>query len=670
MSYDPINIGAAPDDDTGDTLRVAGGKINAGFSDAENRLGALETAATTLDGRLDNLDADLDTALGNTPGGFAIRSASGWGNSAEADNGGTGALYVEDSPTQYVISFDNVGTQFAGDQIIKSPFDLRWEYTGPAPTPEEIAFIGPSFHTEVTPSTDVDNHASMYCGVSATVSSDSDTVLGWLVGGRFSAYRLHRTGAAGSTNPVCAVMGTASMGNPGGSGVVGDGAIGGLFTVFTNRYSSGNEFDPIDTAGGVSGVIGRVYINQDVVANIASKTVVGVAGCIKVEAITANAIALWAENKIEADTVNNIGLNVKDMQEATNLTMAIRTGDGVVQFKDNLTLGDGINGRVHIRAVAAPTITSVQSGCLGQYLCTGGGSKTYTYKVVAVLADGITSEASNAMSTTTGFDDLSVDEHNNLVTWTPVEGAVGGYRVYRTVAGGSVTNTTGLIGTAAQDTYPFLLNAPLTPTTPSFIDDGAAGDSATPPPNNTTGFLLIEAAAATGAGNNAFDYINVKKGGTSKFRVYDDAVPSATMALGDMDIFTAGGTILNIMPTNTIVSGRLLCIGMATFAYQGETERTIASGVISASCSFHTVDTEGDAASDDLDTINPSLSVAGEFLVLRAINSARTVVVKNGTGNLLLNGDMSLDNEADTITLFFSGALNKWLEIARSSNGA
>lgn len=95
------------------------------------------------------------------------------------------------------------------------------------------------------------------------------------------------------------------------------------------------------------------------------------------------------------------------------------------------------------------------------------------------------------------------------------------------------------------------------------------------------------------------------------------------------------------------------------------TELTVATGAITITKSYHRIDTEADAASDDLDTI--SGGTAGDILVLRAENTARTVVVKDGTGNIQSEGDMSLDNSQDTITLIFDGT--NWLETARSNNG-
>lgn len=96
------------------------------------------------------------------------------------------------------------------------------------------------------------------------------------------------------------------------------------------------------------------------------------------------------------------------------------------------------------------------------------------------------------------------------------------------------------------------------------------------------------------------------------------------------------------------------------------TELTIATGVVTATQSYHTIDTESDDATDDLLTI--SGGTAGMKLTIRAIDSARTVVAKDGTGNLQLEGDMSLDNAQDTLSLIYDGT--NWLETGRANNGA
>jgi hypothetical protein len=93
---------------------------------------------------------------------------------------------------------------------------------------------------------------------------------------------------------------------------------------------------------------------------------------------------------------------------------------------------------------------------------------------------------------------------------------------------------------------------------------------------------------------------------------------------------------------------------------------TIAAGVVTVSASNDiAVDTEAAAASDDLDTINGT--VHGQILVVRAVDSARTIVLKDDTGNLRLEGDCSLDHANDRIVLRSNGT--SLHEVSRSNNG-
>lgn len=80
------------------------------------------------------------------------------------------------------------------------------------------------------------------------------------------------------------------------------------------------------------------------------------------------------------------------------------------------------------------------------------------------------------------------------------------------------------------------------------------------------------------------------------------------------------------------------------------------------------VDTEAAAATDNLATISGTSLRRGQLLVVMAKDTTHTVVCKDGTGNLQLAGDMTLDNSQDTLTLMYDGS--NWLELARSNNGA
>ena len=102
-------------------------------------------------------------------------------------------------------------------------------------------------------------------------------------------------------------------------------------------------------------------------------------------------------------------------------------------------------------------------------------------------------------------------------------------------------------------------------------------------------------------------------------------------------------------------------------------ELTIAAGVITPVRASHTVDTEADAASDDLDLIDATNTTDGALLLLAAENGARSVVVKHNsgmpTGNQLRiflsdDADFPLDDAEKWLVLIRRGTA--WQEIGRS----
>jgi hypothetical protein len=97
----------------------------------------------------------------------------------------------------------------------------------------------------------------------------------------------------------------------------------------------------------------------------------------------------------------------------------------------------------------------------------------------------------------------------------------------------------------------------------------------------------------------------------------------------------------------------------------------IVSGSISPTTSWILVDTEGSAATDDLDTIDVS-AFAGGLFVLQAFSDARTVVVKHNTGNILCPGgvDFSLDNVNDKVLCFYDSNAAKVCVLAAVNLGA
>lgn len=111
------------------------------------------------------------------------------------------------------------------------------------------------------------------------------------------------------------------------------------------------------------------------------------------------------------------------------------------------------------------------------------------------------------------------------------------------------------------------------------------------------------------------------------------------------------------------ISGSALTLGR--LALSAGSELTIASGTITATASHHIIDTEGDASTDDLDTINGAIT--GGFLILQLANASRVVTVKDGVDNIDLGGsDYTFSGLGDTLTLFYDNANSTWVKIGQS----
>lgn len=106
---------------------------------------------------------------------------------------------------------------------------------------------------------------------------------------------------------------------------------------------------------------------------------------------------------------------------------------------------------------------------------------------------------------------------------------------------------------------------------------------------------------------------------------------------------------------------------------QAASELTISSGSVTPTQGVHTIDTESDAASDDLANIVTTNLDDGSLLIISAANAARTVVVKNeatGAGEIhtATGDDVTLDDVNQYLVLVRSGA--DWYEVARTRRPA
>lgn len=99
-------------------------------------------------------------------------------------------------------------------------------------------------------------------------------------------------------------------------------------------------------------------------------------------------------------------------------------------------------------------------------------------------------------------------------------------------------------------------------------------------------------------------------------------------------------------------------------------ELTIASGAITLTDLYHNVDTQGDASTDNLDTINGLAT--GKFAMLRANNAARDVVLTNGVGNILtvIGNSIVLNDTTKLVFVFHNGTNVIAMELGAGDVGA
>ena len=85
--------------------------------------------------------------------------------------------------------------------------------------------------------------------------------------------------------------------------------------------------------------------------------------------------------------------------------------------------------------------------------------------------------------------------------------------------------------------------------------------------------------------------------------------------------------------------------------------KTVAAGAVTlapvAGEGFYKIDTEGAAATDDLDTI--SGGAAGDVVALMAVSAARVVSLRNGAGNIVLPGSVVILSAVYSVLLRYDG---------------
>jgi hypothetical protein len=110
-------------------------------------------------------------------------------------------------------------------------------------------------------------------------------------------------------------------------------------------------------------------------------------------------------------------------------------------------------------------------------------------------------------------------------------------------------------------------------------------------------------------------------------------ISTDTSSSADWDIIPANISEISI-DADINLQGTLKLINALGLDFQASTELTIATGAVTQTQTLHTIDTQGDAADDDLDTI--TIATDCNMLCLKLEDNSRVVTLKHGTGNLTL----------------------------------
>lgn len=102
---------------------------------------------------------------------------------------------------------------------------------------------------------------------------------------------------------------------------------------------------------------------------------------------------------------------------------------------------------------------------------------------------------------------------------------------------------------------------------------------------------------------------------------------------------------------------------LLTLHLRNATPLTISNGAITVTQTYHSVDTEGGAPTDDLDTINGGS--VGDILILRGVSGARDVTIRHGVGNIYTwdGQNITLESGNLNIVLLVKMSATQWVVV-------
>lgn len=229
-----------------------------------------------------------------------------------------------------------------------------------------------------------------------------------------------------------------------------------------------------------------------------------------------------------------------------------------------------------------------------------------------------------------------------------------------------------------------------------FNDNGSASRNFRVESDTLTHAIFVDAATDRVGFNDStpdadFDF----HGGTESFQMFDSSDTWVLSAPdGDMQLRASGVDFLNMSVSTTpdemrvnedgadldfVVEGvnrNVLVVDASINAAElfgvlstEPAAATISSGAITITSSYVIVDTEGGAASDDLDNINAGTGVTlrqGMVLFLQQANDARDVTLRDGAGNIQCNANQTLTNAYAGYLLMYNGSV--WCRIGGTNS--
>jgi len=139
----------------------------------------------------------------------------------------------------------------------------------------------------------------------------------------------------------------------------------------------------------------------------------------------------------------------------------------------------------------------------------------------------------------------------------------------------------------------------------------------------------------------------------------NEGCPSSTInnAIREVMSHIADWFATPVLANGLSLTGGFLGVGAGTTL-------TVSSGAVTATGSAHTIDTEASASTDDLDTISGGAN--GDLLILRTAANGRDIVLKDGTGNLDLGSDITLNDITDRAILIRTAS--GWVRFTNADN--